>query len=249
MHAQRDNWEWLEAARKLPHLDPDKIVGIVDHFTAGGSGRAIARWVGGLTRVKGKKVAPAKYYAPIIICRDGHVIQQSQFDVLCYHAGGLNKGRFQNADDAAEINDIALGIEHSNFGWLIKDGSTFYRPTKSGGQWVKGKRYPSSSPTPVRAPDHRGAMHYWEPFTDECIQSSIEVHREMVDTFPNIIRENVLRHSDISPDRKTDPGPLFPLEEILDAVFDDGDEDEIVELEARRYYDPDEEICLLPESD
>lgn len=49
--------------------------------------------------------------------------------------------------------------------------------------------------------------------------NGVDLCREWVDEF-DIVRENVLRHSDVSPGRKVDPGEGFPWDEFLDKVFE-----------------------------
>ena len=46
-------------------------------------------------------------------------------------------------------------------------------------------------------------------YTKEQYQSLIEVSKDIMLSFPKINKENIMGHSDIAPERKTDPGPSF----------------------------------------
>jgi len=47
------------------------------------------------------------------------------------------------------------------------------------------------------------------PYTDEQYHRLAEVIRTLLNTYPNLSPERITGHSDIAPDRKTDPGPSF----------------------------------------
>ncbi|WP_159565065.1 N-acetylmuramoyl-L-alanine amidase [Budvicia diplopodorum] len=57
---------------------------------------------------------------------------------------------------------------------------------------------------------------HWQPFTDSQIELVIAVSRDIIQR-NGIAAVNVVGHSDISPGRKVDPGPLFPWEKLADA--------------------------------
>jgi N-acetyl-anhydromuramyl-L-alanine amidase AmpD len=180
-------------------------------------------------------VAPASYFAQVTTCRDGTIIQQADFDRLTYHAGGTSSEVFSDLAPGVAINEFAVGIENSNYGWLLKHAGRFFIPRKvfesnNRHRWEPGRQYPKRLPAPIRAPDHRGEARWWEPYTDEIVDANIEVLSAIVERF-DIAREDVVEHSTVSPDRKWDPGPLFPAAEILDAVYTTA---ELGELEDRR---------------
>ncbi len=47
------------------------------------------------------------------------------------------------------------------------------------------------------------------PYTEEQYQQLAEVTRQIMSIFPSITLDRIVGHSDIAPDRKTDPGPAF----------------------------------------
>lgn len=214
---------------------------IVQHFTASGSGQALARWVAGKTVVKGKAVPPAKYFAHFIICRDGTIIQQAATENVVYHAAG----RFPDGRALAgeSVNHNSIGIENANYGWLIREGGSFFLPKKVNGEWVKGKPYPQRGLPPYRGYDHMGNERWWEPFPAAQVDANATLCEYIRTLHPEVTE--MIRHSDISPDRKTDPGPLFPFKSIYDQAFvDDEDEVEWEDIVGRRHYDEDDEMCL-----
>ena len=257
MPLAKSNWEWNPAmlsGRSFP-IGHISVRGVVQHFTAAGDGRNVARWVAGKTKYRGQLVPPAQYFAHVITCRDGHIIQQQDFARMTHHAAGRVDPRVWDlpveyySPEDVPVNEMSLGIENSNYGWLLYVGGVFYIPRKTASGWEPGRRYPKTSPAPMRAYDVQGVERWWEPFTDEIIAANIEVLSRMVEVYPAINQHNVVRHSEISPDRKTDPGPLFPHDEIKAAVFSatTPDAEDVENLLARRFYDPSAQLCRMPD--
>ncbi|MEH0834948.1 N-acetylmuramoyl-L-alanine amidase [Pectobacterium cacticida] len=56
----------------------------------------------------------------------------------------------------------------------------------------------------------------WAPFTVSQIHLVTEIARDIVDCY-QIAPQNVVAHSDIAPQRKQDPGPLFPWKALAQA--------------------------------
>lgn len=48
-----------------------------------------------------------------------------------------------------------------------------------------------------------------QPYTDEQYQQLAAVTREILANYPDITLDRITGHSDIAPERKTDPGPFF----------------------------------------
>lgn len=48
-----------------------------------------------------------------------------------------------------------------------------------------------------------------EEFTDVQYQVLISVTNELLKTYPKLLKDRIVGHSDIAPKRKTDPGPCF----------------------------------------
>ncbi|GKX59140.1 N-acetylmuramoyl-L-alanine amidase [Leminorella grimontii] len=56
----------------------------------------------------------------------------------------------------------------------------------------------------------------WQPYSESQIELLIAMSKDIIARY-NIRPENVLGHSDVSPQRKVDPGPLFPWERLAQA--------------------------------
>ena len=53
----------------------------------------------------------------------------------------------------------------------------------------------------------------WQKFTEQQIINIIELAKDIIKRY-QIPQTNILAHSDIAPERKLDPGPLFPWEKL-----------------------------------
>jgi len=238
------------------------VAGVVQHYTQAGNGRALARWI----------ATKAPVSAHILICRDGHTIQQVDFEHEAVHAGEFrSKGFWKGQPQQDNANYFTIGIENSNYGWLIKDDDgKFWIPKKTVAGYEMWKPY--NGPYPVQAADHRGQMRYWEPYPSALVAANVAVLRRIVALYPQITRRDIQGHSAVSPHRKFDPGPAFPGTYILDEVFGPpggkpdastvgdivlgglGDPPEDVEesealFAGRDYYDEDRNMCIDPTLD
>ena len=54
-----------------------------------------------------------------------------------------------------------------------------------------------------------------DPYTDEQYFSLIKATRELINFYPRVNSKNIVGHSDIAPDRKTDPGKSFDWKRYL----------------------------------
>lgn len=253
MGADFDAWDWLPTPNKWKGRSKGKVAGVVQHYTAAGSGRALAKWIA---------TPESKVSAHVIICRDGRVIQQVRFVDRAWHAGTRpGRGDFWLGDEdpPVNVNHISIGIENSNYGALKLESGVFVTPY--------GKTY--KGPTPVEGEDHNGITRFWEPYTEELIEANVRVLRRWCEwaaatpayaEYPR--RSMVTGHSDVSPRRKMDPGPAFPMKYILDEVFgvegdpmvrdvrhlgSDPDTADDYETMFSHRYDTDAQMCLIDE--
>ena len=151
------------------------------HYTAMACKPAIARLLG----TDGNRASSAHF----VIDRDGTIYQTCSINIIAWHAG---KSRWM---DRPSVNKFSIGIEQVNWGPLTK--------SKSGFESWDGVLY--EGPEPIHA-FHRNTptvMQYWEPYSDALIAASLELVKTL--GLP------VLGHDEISPIRKSDPGPAFPM--------------------------------------
>ena len=57
------------------------------------------------------------------------------------------------------------------------------------------------------------------PYTSSQYQALIGVTRALLLRYPTIIKQRIVGHSDISPGRKTDPGPAFDWQRYFSDIF------------------------------
>ncbi|MEN9444743.1 MAG: hypothetical protein RIS47_1633 [Bacteroidota bacterium] len=137
-----------------------------------------------------------KASAHLIVGRDGSVKQLIPFNVIAWHAG---KSSYQGRDG---LNSYSIGIEIDNAGPLTKSGSTF--------RDVYGNEY---QPNQVVEGIHRNQTtpKFWHAYTEVQIEKVIDILELLIQTYKVKL---IVGHEEIAPNRKTDPGPAFPLDKI-----------------------------------
>ena len=159
---------------------------IVVHYTGGPAKSTINTF----TNPRGK------VSAHLVIARDGTITQLVPFNTIAWHAG---RSSYQSRKG---LNKYSIGIEIENAGILKKSGDV-YR------SWF-GATY---EPNEVIEATHRNQTEpkYWQAYTEEQIETVQEICRLLVDNYEI---SYILGHEEISPKRKTDPGPAFPLDRM-----------------------------------
>lgn len=130
--------------------------------------------------------------AHIVIERDGTIYQCRPFNKTAGHAGisawtDPNTGR-----RFTSLNHCTIGIELAN----------------------GGDAYPRkfSKLEPVRARHkHGGPEKEWECYPEEQLAACRELSRALVERY-NL--DDIVGHDDVSPGRKVDPGPAFPMDDL-----------------------------------
>ena len=216
------------------------VSGLVIHFTAAGSGKGTADYFGktevSWTEASQKKTAKVQASAHLVVDRDGTIYQCVAFGDRAWHAGPatLWKGK----PIPTNANDFTIGIEIANWGQLLTSDDGF--------KTYLGKPYKGPKPF-LNTKDGS----YWEPYPDAQVNAVIQASKFIVAKFPAITRDNVTGHENIQLN-KHDPGPAWPWEHFLDALY--GDHEEHAALlnaatdddRAGIYIDEKDEICLDP---
>jgi N-acetylmuramoyl-L-alanine amidase len=167
---------------------------LVIHYTAGWSAQSSVNFW--------KTSAARGANAHLVIDRDGSVIQCRRFNTTAAHAGvsrwkDPKTGKMYNL-----LNGCSIGIELANSGDM---GRRKFPPTTGSG--LDGK------PVPVKTARHKngGTPCLWEVYDPRQLDSLWAIAQLLVTRYK---LDDVVGHDDISPNRKTDPGPLFPMSQF-----------------------------------
>lgn len=175
---------------------------IVIHYTAGSSAES---------SVETLTSPDVKASAHLVIGRDGKITQLVPFDTIAWHAGQSAWG------DRKGLNKYSIGIELDNAGRLTKSGSQY-------AAWF-GRTYPEEE---VVHAVHRNEEEpsYWHRYSEAQITKTYDVCRMLIDAYDI---KTILGHEEISPGRKSDPGPAFPLDKLRDKLLhaDRSDQEEV----------------------
>jgi N-acetylmuramoyl-L-alanine amidase len=169
---------------------------LIIHYTAGGMGD------GAISHFKNPT---AKASAHLVIDHNGTITQMIPFDTVGFHAG---KSTWKTITG---LNSHSVGIEIVNWGLL----------NGSAGSWRSwtGATVPDSR---VVLAKHKNfeptTTNAWEIFDEAQLEATIEAAAAIVAAY-GIPEEKILGHDDISPIRKQDPGPVFPMSSFKAKVF------------------------------
>lgn len=166
---------------------------IVIHYTAGRSRQS---------SVTTLSTPASKASAHLVVGRDEKITQLIPFDTTAWHAGQSSyEGR-------VGFNQYSIGIEIDNPGLLTKAGDKYL-------SWF-GKDYPESE---VIQAIHRNesTARYWHRYTEWQIEECQKICELLIAKY-NI--KTILGHEEISPKRKIDPGPAFPLDKFREKIFE-----------------------------
>lgn len=176
---------------------------LIMHYTAGRSAESSINWL----------VNPAaRASAHLVISADGEVTQLVAFNRKAWHAGRSQWG------DRVGVNGFSLGIELDNPGALTRRVSGWFT------SW--GDRVDDDN---VIEAVHKngGAVRGWHSYGGVQLEVAIEVSSLLVQHYD---LKEVLGHEDVSPRRKIDPGPAFPMDSFQARIIGrKDDEPEIYE--------------------
>lgn len=158
---------------------------VVLHFTGGASGAS------SINAMRERGVS-----AHLVVDRDGSVTQCRSFNKTAGHAG---KSRWVDPKTGKKYigcNEFTIGIEIANAG--DDDGAQKWA-VKNGAKLEKAKHRNESG------------VKTWEVYTDAQIAAVIVICRALITQY-NL--DDITGHDCIAPERKLDPGPLFPMEMV-----------------------------------
>jgi N-acetyl-anhydromuramyl-L-alanine amidase AmpD len=172
--------------------DPALPDAIIFHYSASASLEATVR---SLTK---RDITMSTH---LLIDRDGQVVQLVPFNTVAWHTGRSAYG------DRTNYNRYAIGITLINAGKLTAEHAT-----DAGLRAWFGKSFSREEATYAALPNAPDSS-YWHQFTDVQLTRTRHVVEALTQTYT--IRE-LLPHYAIAPNRKVDPGPLFPIQEFQD---------------------------------
>ena len=162
---------------------------VVIHFTAGATARSSVNF----WKTKSAKGASAH----VVIDRDGSIIQCRPFNRTAGHAG-VSRWRDPQTGFLYEgLNSCSIGIELANAG----DDSKLAR------RWSKAPLVPAA---------HRngGPVKDWEAYPPAQLAAVTKLVQALVKRYR---LDDITGHDCIAPERKSDPGPAFPMEKLRQA--------------------------------
>ena len=161
---------------------------LVIHFTSGATGESsINYW----------KSLGGSVCAHIVIERDGTIKQCRPFNKTCGHAGKSRWTDPQTGRVYVGLNSNSIGIELANAGYDAPERDAF--------DWAKNQPGFASARAKHK---NESVVREWEVFPGAQVAACEMLSRVLCDRY-NL--DDVVGHDDIAPDRKVDPGPLFPM--------------------------------------
>lgn len=181
---------WLSSATRVPLSGGGPMVVrrfLIIHHTAGASGHSsINFW----------KTPEAKgACAHVVIERDGSIIQCRPFNRTCGHAG---VSKWHDAKRTyTGLNACSIGIELANAG--DDDGALSWARKQPGFKSIDARH------------KNGGPVREWECYPAAQLAACERVAQALVGRY-NL--DDVVGHEDVAPERKTDPGPAFPMAQL-----------------------------------
>lgn len=166
---------------------------LILHYTAGTTAEGAISWF---------KNRSSQASAHLVVDRDGSVTQMVPLNRIAWHAG---KRSWQGVDG---LNSYSIGIEIVNAGRLTRSEE---------GEWVNwaDNKVPPSEVTVLA---HKNGSHAsgWQIYTKAQLEKVSEIGSALHERFKFL---DVVGHEDISPGRKIDPGPAFPMISVSSKIM------------------------------
>ncbi|TKG95149.1 N-acetylmuramoyl-L-alanine amidase [Puteibacter caeruleilacunae] len=169
-----------------------KHIALVLHYTANNNA---------LKAVKYLTLPGVNASAHVIIGRNGEVYQTVPFNIEAWHAGK------SELDNLHELNHFSIGIELVNQGKLIFENNRYYN-------WHN--KVVDSKDVFIKEDPNTGHRSFWHRYTPVQLAMAKEVTWQITNHYHI---SKVVGHSEISPDRKLDPGEAFPMDQFKQLVY------------------------------
>lgn len=166
---------------------------LIIHYTAGMTANGAISWFNN---------PAAKASAHLVMDQKGALTQMIEFNRVAWHAGN------SSWHDFSGLNHHSIGIEIVNAGKLQKNAK---------GKWVNWANN-AIDEDEVLIATHKNEKNPsgWHMFTEAQIEATVTVGIALREKYDLI---DVLGHDDISPARKVDPGPAFPMLSVQSKIM------------------------------
>jgi N-acetylmuramoyl-L-alanine amidase len=167
-----------------------KVTTLVWHYTAGAGAQGAIAWLCD---------PAAKASAHFVVGRDGTITQLVPCAEAAWHAGG-----------STVTNGSSIGIECVSPGIVTRDDD---------GNWLlpnKSKWTPDAEPqqATLRYPSGKVITAWWVPYTPAQVAGMVALKSILAgSTWADCLNDQC-GHEDVDPNRKSDPGPLFPWDAV-----------------------------------
>jgi N-acetylmuramoyl-L-alanine amidase len=174
------------AFRASPHVGPAiKPRWLVMHYTASANASGAINWFAD---------PDSGVSAHVVIAKDGTITQCVPFNRKASHAG---KSTWKGV---VGLNSHSIGIELDGYGFLGNQGA---------GKWRFGGKSIADADVVVATHKFGTPTGGWPRYPQAQLDAALELGKLLVKEYG---LEDVVGHDDISPGRKQDPGPSFPME-------------------------------------
>lgn len=166
---------------------------LVIHYTAGLDDQGAINWF---------RNPASTASAHFVVGRNGEVTQMVACNRRAWHAGKSQWGQL------TDLNSHSIGIEIANAGKLSQ---------LSDGTWLTWSKHPvPADQVTVATHKHEKNPAGWHEYTSAQIDAIVAIGLAVKASYGIL---DVLGHDDISPDRKVDPGPLFPMGSVSSKIM------------------------------
>lgn len=173
---------WLEGVKRMPLVTGGSMP--VRRFLVE---HCTEGWADGVEVMKNRGVS-----CHFLIQRDGEIIQCVPCNKVAYHAGQSSWKDSSTGKLYTGLNSCAIGIEFANVADLVRENY----PSTMG--TLAGKGIPR---TRIEGKD-------WETYPETQLAAGEALSKCLVERY-NL--DDLVGHYHISPGRKIDPGPAFPM--------------------------------------
>lgn len=202
MTPRLSQYPWRPSPHHSPRPPGTVPVACVIHYTASGQSDA-----GDIAWFQDPESDVSAHF---IVSREGAVTQLVDLDRQAWHAG--KSSLVIDGAPKYGCNAFTIGIELDNLGPLDRLPSGTFVPRGI----RNAKAYKGEPPEHARLEfDNGRVVHaWWEPYDARQIAALHDLLNAIRSAGYGKAVADLVGHEEISPDRKSDPGPLFPWEQF-----------------------------------